>query len=221
MQSIKNFARATGFAYLLLIPIGPFGIMYISSLIVEGDMGATMVNISNNETMFRWSMVAALITQLIHFSLVILLYKLLKPASEVAAKIMVALVMVGVPIAMLNEFSSGAILLNLNGNSPSADTVSLFLGIHEYGINIVQIFWGLWLFPFGYAVYKSTFLPKLIGVALMVGSFSYFIDSLVFIIDPTIEIKLAIFLFWGEILITFWLLFKGVNEEKWHEQNAR
>lgn len=220
MHTIQKFARSTGFIYFLLIPIGPFGIMFVNSLVVVGDVQATMSNILENETIYRWSMLAALLTQLIHFTLVIMLYKILKPAHKVASQIMLLLVMVGVPIAMLNEFSYGAVLLNLHGANPSPDLVSMFLGIHDYGINIVQIFWGLWLFPFGFAIYKSEFLPKVIGILLMIGCFGYVIDSITFIIDPTIEFKLAIFMFWGEMAITFWLLIKGVNVDKWQQQNS-
>ena len=218
MHNIKNFARATGFIYLLLVPLGIYGIMYVPSLVIKGDVTTTISNILANESLIRWSMAAALVIQLIHFALVLMLYKLLKPVSETIARIMVLLVMVGVPIAMLNEFTFGGALLVLHSATPSPTLVSTLFGMHEYGVNIVQIFWGLWLFPLGYLIYKSDFLPKLIGITLMIGCFGYVIDSFTFIIDPTIEFKLAIYLFFGELLITLWLLIKGVNAEKWHAQ---
>lgn len=216
--NIKNFARATGFVYFLLIPLGVFGIMYVPTLIVDGDITATINNLIANQSQIRWSIATALVIQLIHFALVLMLYKILKPVNKTIALIMVLLVMVGVPIAMLNEFTLGGALLILNGTTPASTLVSTLLGMHQYGINIVQIFWGLWLFPLGYLIYKSDFLPKLIGITLMIGCFGYFIDSFTFIIDPTITFKLAIYLFIGELLITFWLLIKGVNAEKWHTQ---
>uniref|UniRef100_A0A2A4Z9Z7 DUF4386 domain-containing protein n=1 Tax=OCS116 cluster bacterium TaxID=2030921 RepID=A0A2A4Z9Z7_9PROT len=218
MNNIKNFARATGFVYLLLVPLGIYGIMYVPSLVIKGDVTTTISNLLANESLIRWSMAVALVIQLIHFALVIMLYKLLKPVSETIARIMVLLVMVGIPIAMLNEFTFGGALLALHSLTPSETLVSTLLSMHEYGINIVQIFWGLWLFPLGYLIYKSDFLPKLIGITLMIGCFGYVIDSFTFIIDPTIEFKLAIYLFFGELLITLWLLIKGVNAEKWHTQ---
>ncbi|MBL1420705.1 MAG: DUF4386 domain-containing protein [Alphaproteobacteria bacterium] len=219
MQNIKIFARATGFIYFLLIPLGVFGIMYVPTLVVKGDITTTISNLLANESLVRWSIAAALTIQLIHFALVLMLYKILKPINKTIASIMVLLVMVGVPIAMLNEFTLGGALLILNGTTPAPTLVSTLLGMHQYGINIVQIFWGLWLFPLGYLIYKSDFLPKLIGITLMIGCFGYVIDSTTFVIDPTITFKLASYLFIGELLITFWLLFRGLNAEKWHAQN--
>lgn len=221
MHNIKTFARVTGFAYFLLIPLGVFGIMYIPSLIIKGDVTTTISNILANESLIRWSIAAALTIQLIHFMLVLMLYKLLKPVSETIARIMVLLVMVGIPIAMLNEFTFGGALLAIHNPTPSPTMVSTLLGMHQYGVNIVQIFWGLWLFPLGYLIYKSDFLPKLIGITLMIGCFGYVVDSFTFIIDPTIEFKLSIYLFVGELLITFWLLIMGVNAEKWHAQKPQ
>lgn len=219
MYSIQTFARSTGFLYLLLVPLGIFGIGYVPSLEVVGDIGATISNLKANEMNIRWAIFSALAIQLIHFILVLALYKLLRSTCETAARIMVLLVMVGVPIAMLNEANYGAVLILLGEAETSPNLISLFLGLHQYGIIIVQIFWGLWLFPFGYLVYKSNFLPKLIGIALMIGCFGYFIDSFVYILDSNYPIELAIYLFWGELIITLWLLIRGVNAEKWHKSN--
>lgn len=220
MHSIQTFARATGFLYLLLVPLGAFAIPYLESLVIAGDVSATLNNIVANEMMARWAIFSSLLIQLIHFALVLCLYKLLRPVSENIARIMVLLVMVGVPIAMLNEASFGALLAVAGSADPSENLVSMLLSFHEYGIMIVQIFWGLWLFPFGYLVYKSDYLPKIIGVILMIGCFGYFIDSFVYIIDPNFPIQLAIYLFAGELLITLWLLIKGVDVEKWNQKNA-
>lgn len=219
MHSIQVFARSTGALYFLVAILGGFGIGYVPSLIVSGDIGATVQNIAANETMVRWSILSALLTQIGHVFLVLMLYTILRSVSEVWAKLMVVLALVGIPIAMLNEASHGAVLLLLNGADPDQNLVSLFLGVHKYGIQIVQIFWGLWLFPMGYLIFKSDFLPKIIGVTLMIGCFGYLAESLIFMINPDFPISLSIYLFWGEIFITFWLLIMGVNAKKWEEAN--
>lgn len=220
MHSIQFFARSTGALYLLVAALGIIGISYIPSLEISGDIGATIENIMTNEIMFRWSILGALATQIGHFFLVLMLYTILRPASEVWAKIMVLMSMVGIAIAMLNEVHHGAVLMVLDGTNPAPDMVSLFLGMHSYGVYIVQIFWGLWLFPMGYLVFKSGFLPKFIGVILMVGCFGYLVDSVIFFINPDFPVTFSIYLFWGEIVITFWLLIRGVNAQKWEEANA-
>lgn len=205
------FARLTGFVYLLLVPLGVFGIMYVPTL-YDVNLNQMVTNFTQNETMVRLAIASSLIIQLIHFVLVLMLYKLFSHVNVAIAKIMVFLVMVGVPLAMLNELNYGAVLIIANDGEIANNLVPLFFELHQYGIMIVGIFWGLWLFPLGYLAYKSNMLPKIIGIALMIGCFGYVIDSFTFIMIPNIEFQLAQFLFIGELMITLWLLIMGVKK---------
>lgn len=220
MHAIQKFSRSIGLVYLIVAILGGFGIGYHPGLVEHGNVAATLQNIIENETMFRWALLSALLTQIGHFVLVLMLYKLLKPVGATLALIMVLLVLVGIPISMLNEVNYGAVLLLLRTDTPSGELVSLFMEMHYHGINIVQIFWGLWLFPLGYLVFKSGFLPKIIGVALMIGGFGYVGESVIYFINPDFPIKLSLYLFWGELMLTFWLLIRGVNVAKWTEKTA-
>lgn len=211
----KSFARLAGFMYFLLIPLGILGIMYVPTLVVDGDLTATVSNFRDNDGMFKLSMVAALLIQLVNIVLVLMLYRLFVSVNSNVAKILVLLAMLGVPIAMLNEVNHGAILLILGNPDISEQFVMLFLSIHHYGVIIAGIFWGLWLFPMGYLVYKSNFMPKIIGIALMIGCFGYLADSFIYILEPDFGFQFAQFMFIGEVMIAFWLLIMGVNEEKW------
>ncbi len=133
--------------------------------------------------------------------------------------------LVGVPIAMLNELNQFAVLLLLHGGNYltvfTADQlqalVPLFLDLHEHGINIAGIFWGLWLFPMGYLVFNSGFLPRILGVLLIIGCIGYLIDSATFFLLPNFDAKIAQFTFVGELLLPLWLLIKGVNVEQWEK----
>ena len=221
------YARVAGFLYLLMIPLGIFGILYVpSALIVSGDAAATANNIMASESLFRLSIVSALMVQINQILLVLVLYKLLKPVNIIHASLMVVFALVAVPIAMLNEFNQFAALLLLSGadylTSFGADQlhaqVMFFLDLHEQGIFIAQLFWGLWLFPMGYLIFKSDFLPKFIGVLLMIGCFGYLIDSFIFFLLPTIDVTLSSFTFWGELLLPLWLLIKGVDVEEWEKR---
>jgi len=218
MRSIKRFSQLTGMIYLSIALMGAFGISYVPGLILPGEFGATLANITANSTTIRWAIVASLLTQIGHLLLVLMLYKILAPVSATAAKLMVILVLVGVPIAMLNEASYGVILALIPSAESSKDLILAFLEFHTYGITIVQIFWGLWLFPFGYLVYKSGFLPKILGVALIIGGIGYLADSLIYVFDRNFPVKFAIYLFWGELAILIWMIIKGVNVEKWTRQ---
>ena len=218
------YARVAGILYLLLVPLGVFGIIYVpSALIEEGDAANTVNNIMASESLFRLSIVSALIVQLVNISLVLVLYMLLKPAGKTYALLMVILYLVSVPIAMFNELNQIVVLLLLSGADYltvfTADQlhaqVMLSLVTHEGGLFIAGIFWGLWLLPMGYLVFKSGFLPRWIGVLLIIGGFGYLIDSAIFFLLPDVDITIAQFTFIGEVLFPLWLLIKGVNVEQW------
>lgn len=227
MNSINKTARITGFIYLMMAPLGIFGIIYVPSvLIVSGDAIATVNNIMANELLFHLSIVSALIVQICHIFIVLLLYKILKPVNKNHAVLMVIFMLVAIPIAMLNEVNNFAALLLSSGAGYlsvfTADQlqalVPLFLDFHEYGINIASIFWGLWLFPMGYLVFKSGYIPKFLGVLLIIGCFGYLIDFVIFSLFPNFDMTISAFTFFGEILFPLWLLIKGVNVEQWKKR---
>jgi hypothetical protein len=219
-------ARVAGCLYLMLFPLGIFGIIYIpSSLIVLGDAATTASNIMANELLYRLSIVTALTLQIVYIFLALALYKLLNPVDKNNAVLMVILVLVAAPIAMLNELNHVAVLLVLSGSdfltTFSLDqvraSVPLFLNLHEHGVFIAQIFWGLWLFPMGYLIFKSNFLPKALGILMIIGGFGYLVDSFVYFIFPDFDVTVSEFTFLGELLLPLWLMFKGVNHEQWEK----
>ena len=177
MKSIKRIARIAGVLYLLMFPLTIFSISVTSSLIVPGDAGRTANNILASEGLFRLSFMSDLSVQVVFIYLVLALYKLLKPVNKNHAALMVILALVGVPIAMLNRLNQfGALqLLNSAENFTVFDPDLLhaqalfFLDLHELGINIASIFWGLWLFPLGYLVFKSGYIPRIFGILMVIG----------------------------------------------------
>jgi hypothetical protein len=210
-----------------MAPFGIFGIMYVSNtLIIPGDATTTANNILASESLFRLGIVSALITQLIQIFVVLVLYKLLKPVNKKLAVLMVIFILVGVPIAMLSELSRFAALLLLSGADYlaafTADQlhaqVMHFLDIREHGISIAGIFWGLWLFPMGYLVFKSGYIPRILGILLMIGCFGYLIESVILFLFPSIDVTISLYTFWGEVLFPLWLLIKGVNVEEWEKR---
>ena len=217
-------ARVAGYLYLMLFPLGIFGIIYVpSSLIVLGDAATTASNIMANELLYRLSIVTALTLQIVYIFLALALYKLLNPVDKNNAVLMVILVLVAAPIAMLNELNHVAVLLVLSGSDflttfslvQVQASVPLFLNLHEHGVFIAQIFWGLWLFPMGYLIFKSNFLPLALGILMIIGGFGYLVDSFVYFIFPDFDVTFSEFTFLGELLLPLWLMFKGVNHEQW------
>ncbi len=228
MNPINKTARVAGLLYLIMVPLGIFGIMYVpSTLIVPGDAATTANNIMASESLFRLSILSALLVQIVNILLVLVLYRLLKPVNKNHALLMVILILVAVPIAMLNELTQFAALYLLSGADYltvfTADQLHaqmmLFLDLHEHGINnIAGIFWGLWLFPMGYLVFKSGYIPRILGVLLMIGCFGYLIDSVTFFLFPNFDATISMYTGWGEIFLPLWLLIKGVNVEQWEKR---
>ena len=220
-------ARVAGFLYLIANLFAPFTLLYLPSrFIVRGDAAATAANIIASESLFRFGIVLNLFTFIGQIFLVLALYQLLKVVNKNLAALMVIFSLVAVPIAMLNELNQLAVPLLLSGadylkaftSEQLQALVYLFLRLHNQGLNIAQIFWGLWLFPMGYLVFKSGFLPRILGVLLMIGCFGYVIQSFAAFLGYNVSI--IFFTGWGELLLLLWLLIKGVNVEAWEKRAA-
>lgn len=227
MNAIQNTARLTGFLYLLIAIISAFGLIYVPSmLIVPGDAAATAHNILTSESLFRLGFMSNLVTFTINVFVAVLLYQLLKPVNKNLAALMVILILVGLGIGMLNELNQFvALLLLRSGESPTTFTTAqlqalaaLFLAIYQHGFSIAHIFWGLWLFPLGYLVFKSGFLPKVLGILLFIAGVGYLVDFTLFFLFPAITVKVSEFTFVGEVVLLLWLLIKGVNVEQWKKR---
>jgi len=138
---------------------------------------------------------------------------------------MVIFILLGVPIAMLNELNHFVVLLLSGADYLTVFTadqlqalVPLLLDLHEHGIMIAHIFWGLWLLPMGYLIFKSGYIPRILGVLLIIGGFGYLIDFVTFLLFPDFDVTIAEFTFIGELLLPLWLLIKGVDVEQWEKR---
>ncbi|MCJ8314270.1 MAG: DUF4386 domain-containing protein [Saccharospirillaceae bacterium] len=219
----KHLARLAGFLYLLMIPLGVFGIMYMpSNVLVAQDASLTFSNLIEHETMLRISVLSAFLIQIIQIFLVIILYQLWKQHSQALASFMVLFTIAAVPIAMFNELSiiSALFLAHSPDIQQSLTSVQLesaiyfLLNIHEQGIMIVHIFWGLWLIPMGLLTYKSGYLPKIIGFLLVIGGFGYCLDTLTFFITASSDYMIAQYTFIGEVLLPITLLWYSFTKSK-------
>ena len=228
MNTINRTARLTGLLYFIQLPLSVFAILYTPSLFVPEDTLATVSNILTAETVFRLSIGAALVVQVSHLVIALLLFRILSPVNRTAGVYMVVFMAVSVPITMLNELTNIAILVLANApsflsafSSEQLGNLVLFLHtLHEQGILIAQIFWGLWLFPMGYLIIRSDFVPKLLGYITLVVGASYLLDCFTWILLPGFSFSFAGVLGFFEILFPLWLLIRGVDAEKWEAQRA-
>lgn len=212
----KN-ARIAGSLYLLMTPFASFSLYVWFSTFIHDDPITTINNLSTNAWMIRAGILTWFIQQTIYILLVLALYKLFVEVKQTVAVLMVILVLVGVPIAFINELNQIAALLLATHFSTSLDPVllqsltMLFLTLHEYGTVIVHVFWGLWLFPLGYLIIKSKKIPALLGILLIIAGIGYLIDFLTFLFIPNRTLTATQFTFIGELIFPLWLLIKGVK----------
>ncbi|MBO9631723.1 MAG: DUF4386 domain-containing protein [Chitinophagaceae bacterium] len=183
MNPSKSTARLAGFLYLIVIVTGIFSLGYVPSQLIDGkDAYATCSNILASPWLFRWGIISSAICYIAFLLLPLVLYKLLHPVNETSARLMVVLAVVSVPISLLNlqhKYEVLDLLKNagtITDGSPVPGLVMQSLRNYNSGLLISQIFWGLWLLPFGWLVWRSEFLPKILGFFLMLGCIGYVID---------------------------------------------
>lgn len=225
MNSTKQTARIAGLLYLVNGVTGFFGIIYVPSrLMVSGNAAATASNILASERLFRLGIVSELICAVEFIFLVWVLYRLLGGVSKTESSLMVMLGLVFVPIMFVNTLSEIAALMLLRG----AEFLSVFdkhqleamamlcLDLHRYGYVVGWLF-GLWLFPFGLLVFRSGFLPRILGVLLIAAGLGYLADSLTPLLLPSYEVVVgriaSIPLMLGEPVMILWLLIRGAKDQ--------
>src|SRR5256886_13479837 len=223
MHPTVKAARIAGAIYASMVVTGPFSLIYVpSKLIVRGNAAATADNILAHETMFRLSILADLVGQVIFICLAIALYRLLSGVNKIWAALMVALVLVSAAVGFVNTLNDIAALILFRSadflavfDKPERDALGmLFVRLHSQGILIDEMFWGLWLFPFGLLVFRSGFLPRFIGVWLMINCFGYVGLSITALFFPSYyeaAFKWAQPVLFGELAIMLWLVIKGAK----------
>jgi Domain of unknown function (DUF4386) len=223
MKSPKNSGRLVGLLYLLVSFPGFFALVYVpSKLIVHGNAAATASNIAASERLFRAGIACNLISEILFMWVALALYDLLKRVNRRHALLMLGLIVVSVPIVLLNELNAIAALILVHGadflslvDKPQRDALAmLFLNLHNQGFVVAEIFWGLWLFPLGLLVYRSGFIPRILGILLMLNCFTYVVNSFTSFLLPKygdIVSRCMKPLGFGELIFMLWLLIMGVT----------
>lgn len=210
-QSRRKTAQIAGTFYVILA-LAMFPQMLRDRLIVVGDATTTGRNILANALLFRISILGDLICYVAFVCLAIWLYSLLQDVGREAARLMVAFVLVCVAIAMLSAANELTALRLLQNNDPAQ--AMLFLNLFKDGVLIAEIFMGLWLFPLGWLFFKSGFMPKPLGILLMVGCFGYLADSFAGLVMPAWQAVAAqgvLLSALAELATVCWLLVFGVK----------
>ena len=225
MNSTKKAARLAGLLYAATLIPGFFSLLYVPSrFIVSGDAAATADRIAASEFVYRLGIVSELIGFTGFIFVVWALYRLLRGVDEAHAALMLILMLVSIPISLVNVLNEVAALTLFRGarflsivDKPQRDAMAmLFLDLHRHGIIVAEIFWGLWLVPFGVLVFKSGFLPRALGVLLIIACFGYLAESIAPLLFPEsvkIVSRFARVLTAAELPTILWLLVVGAKDQ--------
>ena len=222
MDPIKRQARSAGLLYLLCNLPAPFSLIYIPGvLIVPGDATATADHVRAHETLLRMGIAGEAFNSIVIIFAALAFYRLFKPVGDKLAAAMLALILVPVPIALLNMVDSvaastlarGATFLSAFDRGQLDGLTYLFLRLHNQGLQVASIFWGLWLLPLGVLVMRSRFIPGVLGICLLLAGFGYVMSSFTSLVLPHyahLVSRFAMPLYFGEAPL-LWLVIWGAK----------
>ena len=231
--SPQVYARAAGVLGLIIIFAGLFGEVFVRGpAIVSGDAATTASNIIASAYMFRLGFAAELIMLCCDIALAVILYVLLKPVNRNLALLAAFFRLALAAVSGLNLLNHFGVLLFLS----DADYLLVFqpeqlqalalltLKMHTWGYHISLVFFGFHMLLLGYLIFKSTYLPRLIGILIVVASACYLTNSFSNILFPVFAGGLFPFILLpcliAELTLTLWLLIKGVNLDRWKAMQA-
>jgi hypothetical protein len=225
--SPRSLARMAGVSQLLEALTATFGqVVVFGRLVVSGNAAATSANILGHERLIWLGFASSLIGVVLHIAWGLLLYELLKPVHRRLSLFAAFVILVGCAMqAFASLFYLAPLLVLQGGSSLSAFTVDqlqalayIFVRLNGYAFSSYLVFFGLWCVLIGFLIFRSTFLPRALGVLLAISGLGW----MIYLVPP-----LAIRLFipyiagasaLGEIPLELWLILMAVNAERWKEQ---
>lgn len=220
---LKSQARRAGLLYLATCITAPFALMYVpGAIFVAGNAAATADRIRESGLMLRMNIASEIFMCTMMPIAVLALYHLFKQVNPRLAIAMVVLYVVAVPIQLANlinqiasmTLTSGASYLSVFGKDQLDALAYLFMRLHSRGFEVAQVFWGVWLIPYGLVVMRSRFIPRILGVFLIIAGAGYVLNSGVSLVIPQythVVSQVATVLEAGEVPMLFWLLIWGAR----------
>lgn len=228
-MSHNTVARLAGLLYLLTLPTATPAV-YVARSMEAGDSAATLARIEASRTLFELSFFLGVFAFIDLLLFAYLLHRLLSPVGQDAANLMFALAAVSVPISLAALAPHLDILALIDGSMLTGDAlaseVALALQRSNNLMHVATLFWGLWLFPYGWLVFRSAFVPSVLGLLIMVGGAAYVLAFFAELLlpDPTTlaarvfaAVGVVTFLLGvvgGELGTALWLLVRGAGKPR-------
>jgi uncharacterized protein DUF4386 len=229
--SPQVYAKVAGVIWLIVAILAPFAEFFVrQGLIVPGNVAATGDNIVASQSLFRAGFATDLVVFVIEVALAAVLYVLFRPVNRTLALVMAfaRLAMVTIlGLNLLNMFTALQLLTSPQyaiafEKSQVQALAFMFLNAQHYGYALGMVFFGLHLGVLGFLVYRSGFLPRILGILMVVSALGYLADSFTKFLVPQPADALAMIVvvtaLIGELPLTLWLLIKGVNVERWRQR---
>lgn len=218
------YARVAGFGYLTIFAFGIFANVFaLGKLIVSGDATATADNIIASETLFRLGIASWIVAYTADLIVTWALYILLQPVNRSLSLLAAWFRLVFVAIIGINTLNL-FVVLQLAKDADYAQ-LTLVLNAYAYGETISFVFFGFHILVLGYLIFKSDYLPRILGLLLIVAALGYIVDSFASFISSSYDDNELTFLLMvavpaviAEFSLNLWLLFKGVNVERWKQR---
>jgi hypothetical protein len=227
--SPRSLARMAGACQLLEALTATFGaVIVVGRLTVTGDAAATAANILGHEHLYWWGFASAILSVIINVAWIFLMYELLKIVNRRISILATLVMLMGCAMmAVTALFYIAPLIVLQGGGSLSALTTAqlqalaaTFLRLHAYAFDIHTVFFGVWCVLTGYLIFKAEFLPRVLGILLIVSGLAWMLY-----LSPPFAVRLFPFIAaasaLGEIPLELWLIVVGLNETRWRDQAAR
>jgi hypothetical protein len=232
-SSPQFYARIGGALYLVLIGLGIFGQVVQEKIIVSGDAAATAANLTAMETLWRFGIAFEFLALICVTALAMIYFVLLRPVGKELNLLATFLRMIGIAVEAIAALNLAAALFPLGNaaylkaftSEQLSAMASLAIKSHNYGYTLALLFFGFTFLFHGRLIFKSGFLPRIVGLMIQVAGLCYLTNSFVFFLAPSLSGSLFPWIllpcFVAELSLALWLLIKGVNVQRWKELAAR
>ncbi|HWS98650.1 MAG TPA: DUF4386 domain-containing protein [Pyrinomonadaceae bacterium] len=226
-------ARTAGAFYLLTIITGVFAEVFVrGAVLVRDDAAATAANVMARETFYRSGLAADLVMVVCYIIVTLLFYELFKPAGGSISLLAAFFSLVGLAVLAAGALNHLAPVLFLGDPNYSRTFEAtqlqaqalMSLKMHARGYVISGVFFGSYMLLLGYLIFRSGFLPRILGWLMAAGGLSFLANSFASLLSPALVARLPDIGMLGgiaELALSLWLIVMGVNAQRWEEKAGR